>query len=740
MGLYFTAISVVASTAYAKVPGDVRSLVIQEKVSNFYIRVIALLCAMAILSLAAHSLGIYLGILNLFIITFFGIATIFGFVKLGTRIFYFFDPALLVDYLASELLRWVRLATPSGLHWREMSFQAHYQTQADSVLATYKKLIHLVCQGEYQHLREKSLSALGMKALVLLELYIEEKVRIPNDSNWFRRVYQHRDWMTTDFAQISVALETDTTIQPETVPDLMWVEEDIVEIVASSMRALIEHGELGSAAFLGDGVQNTLSSISEKVAIDEALLLFRKLKPIAHSLSHEDGYAQTDTDVQDTEILQVLGLLDVYGLGLVNIILGITKHLRKTTDNIIRRSIEKIDWGRIETIHAADLPRAVIEDHLEYLRKGIDFEHAVEGRTVSPLWYQVQIATLGYTRYIEGLFDDLIEELKQFFSDEVSSLFSINRYLFAAQLIQRGLEACHKHSTFLEEAEACFDRLLKVRRVDDIPWTEVNWNLERERISEVREHLIVTFGKLAPELSKLSLPKTYPDYFGHAYSVLAHESYSVMATGKEDLFKKIFPSYFISCLTAYSRLITQLDKYDARTGFGFSTAPIMELLDISGYALIYSELEGNKHYWDTAKELWDKYFTSHKEPNNLAQSIVNIVNTRRSLLTIFPRDYLRTSWQQDLGRRLRQRDLLGESAYELFHGGDYEPKHPSPVIRALTRGHDIFFSEAATVFLVIYLLKRPETKGLDLSPEAESFAKALEREQKHDDTGKENEN
>jgi hypothetical protein len=58
LGLYFTAVSVVASTVYARVPGDVRSVLMREKVGTVYVRMVALLGAASILLLAMTAGGV----------------------------------------------------------------------------------------------------------------------------------------------------------------------------------------------------------------------------------------------------------------------------------------------------------------------------------------------------------------------------------------------------------------------------------------------------------------------------------------------------------------------------------------------------------------------------------------------------------------------------------------------------------------------------------------------------------
>ena len=96
LGLYFTAVSIVASTVYARVSTDVRALLVREKVGDLYIKLVALLGALAVLVLAKNSLGFAPNVLDLGLITILGVSAILSFVILGRRIFDFFDPTRLV--------------------------------------------------------------------------------------------------------------------------------------------------------------------------------------------------------------------------------------------------------------------------------------------------------------------------------------------------------------------------------------------------------------------------------------------------------------------------------------------------------------------------------------------------------------------------------------------------------------------------------------------------------------------
>ena len=150
LGLYFTAVGVVASTVYAHVPRNVRSFLMREKVSNFYIRSVAFLGAISTLLLFMDILGFKPGILNILFVTFLGIFSIFSFLVLGRRVFNFFDPTALVNYLAIDVIRWIRSATPLGFEWQNPSFQTYSQRRAEELLATYRDIVFLVIhEGMY---------------------------------------------------------------------------------------------------------------------------------------------------------------------------------------------------------------------------------------------------------------------------------------------------------------------------------------------------------------------------------------------------------------------------------------------------------------------------------------------------------------------------------------------------------------------------------------------------------------
>lgn len=242
IGLYFTGISVVVSTVYSKASRDVRNLILEDKVSKLYIRFVALLGAVSLWLMGLFAIQVKPGLLNLFFVLSLGIITIYSFVILGKRIFHFLDPLPLIKDLTHDLQWWIKLATPIGYMWQNPSFQAHYQKQTEGLLTTYKNLVVLVIQNE--KLQSEALTNVGTNLLALLRGYESVKQRIPSNSFWFKRTQQHKDWLTTDYTQIEIALQTSTFVQAEAVPDTMWFERKTEEILHLIYECLIERNDL----------------------------------------------------------------------------------------------------------------------------------------------------------------------------------------------------------------------------------------------------------------------------------------------------------------------------------------------------------------------------------------------------------------------------------------------------------------------------------------------------------------
>ncbi len=213
-----------------------------------------------------------------------------------------------------------------------------------------------------------------------------------------------------------------------------------------------------------------------------------------------------------------------------------------------------------------------------------------------------------------------------------------------------------------------------------------------------------------------------------------------MAMGNETLFNRIFPAYFNAALKAHDRLRVEIGTgTNQEAALVFITEPIEDLMHISGYALIYSELDGKK-YWDTVEKYWNGYIGNSDKPQERIEYINSTVKFRESVFTISPRDTLRTGWQLKLAERLRKENILQEIAdYAPVFGNRVKPKpkpkHISKIIQIIARGTMGMLSyDGQDVFLAMYLANRPEAPDLELSHKAQSFLDSIKRLERNDQT------
>ena len=734
LALYFTAVSVVASTVYARVPGEIRELLMKEKVGNLYIRGVALTVAVSILLLGKSAFGFSISSLDMAIVMLLAIVAVFSFVVLGLRILSYFDPTRLAEHLGYDLGRWFKAATPKGFQWKNPSFQYHYQKQAEWLLMTYRKVTYMATHAEY--FDGTMLTRLATQPLLLLQLYVSYKARIPSNSNWFKKIYSHRDWLTADSTETDLALRSGTSLQPEPVPDLMWFEKNIAETLVEVFRALAEEDDLPSTSDILEKIQSTQLVLSRNAAIDEALYLYRVIQPLIFKIGFFD-----DANIRDLQgdeeknLLSRLGIIDFYCMALINILLGFSATLDRMTSDTFTNTLASIKWNRPESIYVSENPRAVAKQ-LEYLQERMEFEYEVEGIHISPKWYRSQIAAHGMVTFIKETVDKLVAEYEQLFVNQTARLLAEERYLNAAQIIDRGLEACNKFDSHVQKIRACYERLSILRVVTDIPWPAPDWGDLCRRVTVVKEVLISNLATSSVALAEMPFRKSLPDYFGQSLLVLAQECDNAMAAGNETLFDKIFPAYFSGALKAHGRLHSEIGSRTDQAASVYITEPIADLLNISGYALIYSELDGSK-CWDTVKKCWDLYLSDHDEPKEVIQSIGTFVRYRESVFAILPRDTIRTGWQLKLAKRLREEGILRDSTdYAPILGRAARPKHPSGVIQAVARGTmGMILNNGQDAFLAMYLANRREAPGLELTHRAQDLLDTVELLKRSGDIG-----
>jgi hypothetical protein len=148
IGLYAAAFSMVASTVYGRIYGDVRELLLKDIASNAFLRSMAFVAAYTAFLLLAQSCGIGVGYISVMALTIALVSSIQAFVTAGIGIFRLFDPHKLLPQLQGDLAEAISSSTSRGYRSDTSSFQNAYRERAERNLLALEHMLEASDRAE----------------------------------------------------------------------------------------------------------------------------------------------------------------------------------------------------------------------------------------------------------------------------------------------------------------------------------------------------------------------------------------------------------------------------------------------------------------------------------------------------------------------------------------------------------------------------------------------------------------
>lgn len=141
-----------------------------------------------------------------------------------------------------------------------------------------------------------------------------------------------------------------------------------------------------------------------------------------------------------------------------------------------------------------------------------------------------------------------------------------------------------------------FDKLSEGRRIEGLEWPKFDKEAIESGFNARRIDLVREFPNLAIALHKQQRPETIPDFAGQFLHESGEAILDSLVDGNVQLFRTLFQSYFYGCFLTFDKLRPNrtLPEHRLRGAVSQSLAPIADVLDISGYAYLCSELRGGE--------------------------------------------------------------------------------------------------------------------------------------------------
>jgi hypothetical protein len=504
----------------------------------------------------------------------------------------------------------------------------------------------------------------------------------------------------------------------------MWLETNGARILRQIFDALSLREDSANMMALASSLQNEVGRMGEFLAVSEALQLFRAVAPTICSYAAHPGIRET---ADTTNMMDRLPIAELYAVALISLLLGFSRELERLNPISLAKIVKAANPLAIETLYTGViLPRKIIEE-MEFVRDRLEFEFRIEGKIVTPLWFQTEMAALGYVRFLAEATSAILQEVENTFGNEIRRQLEAQNHALAAELVQRGLEACQKLASHFAKFKTLYGELLLLNRSREYEWPKIDWDGFERRIAVLRQQLVSALAESSTELAKLPTGESWPDFFGHAYTVLSEECFTAMADGNEELFCVVFPAFFKLALEGNERLRKRFlaDVHNIQ----LSIEPLADLMALSGYAAVFSELD-NKNFWESVEGCWNQFFAIFDDDGQKRHVIQLLCLAIEPTLRMTPRSVMRTRWKQMSESVFVARGLISER--HLWHGPrDSEANHPSALVRIFTRGIHLF-NDPCVVFLALYAFQRPEATGLNKPRRVISLEEDLQRATQND--------
>lgn len=722
LGLYFAVVGTLLSARYSDVPPNVRELMFADKLGNQYVGLVALFGAVAILTLSAQSVGFHIGLLSVVFVAFLGTATVLSFVRIGRRAFEFFDPSPLASQLAVDLVDWIDQATRAQSFGRNPSFQDHYRKQAAGLLASYQDIVRVAAAD--RSACSSTMPKLADQMRRILAYYVSRKHRLASDSYWFHRRYEHKDWLIAGFNETSMALKTGRALEPRKVPDVLWFEREAVKAFWSAYDALLRDEHLEEALRVSRFACDAMTRFGEYMLVDEAVEFASTWKPFARQQSKKTVVDEEMSSEQERELLMRLAIVDAYSQGVIELLLSVATSTADEIGERLRTELSDSDWRPTRLNYQPNAPRPVVVE-LERLRSQIDFERQAEGTSVTATWYMRQRIAFAYCTWYRDAVETILAQFESAFGDDLDALTEDGRWLAAASLSSRATEGCSKFRYNINRLRASNDKWLAWRGHAEVDWPNVDWDAVAARLTKLEERIQKDrAGMLAP-LLRYQLRGSSPDYFGEALATSLQACFDALRLGYRERFMSLFPAVFTAAIAASDRVRAKLKNQSPEVLVAFSTDPVVDLMELSGYALVYYEL-GTKEPWSVAKETWVGYFATTARPAIVGTWLVNVMRARSSGLSS-PGDLRRSEWKRSFMDEMQECGLLEDPWSRTPWSTDSPRAHGSPLVRALLRD-SFMISDLADVFLVRFLAQQPFGKDVAATTSMERFRDEYHRE------------
>jgi len=728
IGLYYAGMTAVSSAAYAQAPGVLRNLLLRQPVGKLYMRLLAYATFVSLCLLAFYGIGfspIRLAIPFLVLLS--GV-TILSFVQLGQQAFYFFDPTRLADSIFADVQRWVKRATVAGRSWKDSSFQRHASQRAESALQALTTLADYSSLNKY--LRSDAIAGLAISTVGFLYRYETARQLIPSGSKWYPADYQHPDFYAAGDLKIQIAVNSGASVQPITIARADWVEDATIPVVLKALQATLDENSEASLFSVLDALRVYIEHLGELWEIEPAIAICQRVTSVIAPVAFSAESAASDSPQWRVGLVEHLCLLPITAL------LGFVKSLANAKLGRIRDLLGKVRWEKPESLYRAGFPRFVLPS-LEWFEPRLEFELLAEGKIVTPQWLIEQGVVKDYLAALHKAMDLLLNANEQTYGAWHKKAVEAKHPWAAAIVLNRRGE-------FLRKLQSHFDKIVAIETEyesakvlpDLLGWPSKQTDVFKQRIVATQHSHEIAVAKEAQNLVGVERPSHIPDFSGEFLSQTAQTVVEAICRKDVTVFEALFPFFFGASIKKTSvllRLANGRSQAEQISWVNLAMGPLLDLVELSGYSIVLSELRQTPEPWNTARTLWDRYLSDGGAGPTRMNFLKGALQTADIPGKSVPGELLRTGWRTWIHQLLRDVPVVDVVSGSFGFHVDHRVQHSSALIRVLARRTFAGFYRGVDVFAAMYFVKLEGNEAAAYELRSSDLIDALQRESREEE-------
>ncbi|MGY3120355.1 hypothetical protein ACVWXQ_004292 [Bradyrhizobium sp. S3.14.4] len=726
IGLYYAATIAISGAIYARVPNNIRDLLARERVGNVYMRFLALLTYTSVVLLSMKAAGFAPNKLGASVVLIGAGIAVIAFVKLGARAFYLFDPTSLASELVQQIKRSYNLVGPRQFRWLDPSFQSHAYRTARQSLDTVEALAEIT--GKEDKLNAQPYAALCENLLFLLADYSGQKRKIPTDSRWYPRQYDHADWYRSNDASTSLSSQGAGRLNPKEVSDAQWLEGSILSIVHDGFLKNVNDGRYDLSTRLVQGIDILARSLGHAHEVPVGFKIINDL-----ATSYAKALLPKKIEGPEFEPIEAVALADTMATIPITLFLAYAEAIVKDSREAIFKSVKSIGWSSRSELYEHGLPRHLLPQ-LEWLYPRIEFERRTEASRSSPDWYVFELVRQAACEDLKLSLNAFIVTAQEVFDKWLAFAAEQGAYWVRAAIIDREAEYWSKVDYQFYRLRRHWDELSADNRIEGLPWPKVDFDDLEERKARRKKLLSKMMAEESTRLGALNRPSAYPDFAGQFLHSVGERLLAALVDNDAEAVNESFGYYFVSSLMQFDHLRAKADVQDWRgvSAMKVAIAPVLDLMSASGYGLLLAEVHNNPKLASRIIDVWNEYLDSSKGSGaDVLTLLISAISITDSAFEIAHRSLIRTAWLQSVAHalgKIKRRNIRVGSRFGGIHRSVAD--HESALVRVFAEADFLPSYDGVDVFVEMLLKKRADTAGVAIKPRRLRLGETIAREKK----------